>query len=112
MNNLEDDLYYIYEKVLDAVMTWPKNTSVPTTTRPLRRNRRASSSDQGPSLDSWGIQLRLPGHHTLEEEIGHAFHLASISILAVLVAGVSRFYSLYLFIGHYKAFNDCLKSLG
>lgn len=87
INDLEDDLFYIYEKVLDAVMTWPKNTSVPNTTRPLHRNRRASSSDQDPSMDSWGIQLRLPGHHTLEEEIGHAFHLASISILAVLVAG-------------------------
>ncbi|GAB1599919.1 uncharacterized protein LOC115214246 isoform X4 [Argonauta hians] len=78
-------LVYSYEKVLDSVMTWPKNSSLPSTPRPVERKRRAAIVD--PLLKKWDVEVRLPGAHTLEEEIGHAFHLASISILAVLVAG-------------------------
>ncbi|CAI9725237.1 Hypothetical predicted protein [Octopus vulgaris] len=85
MEGMQEHLIYVYEKVLDSVMTWPKNSSVPNTTRPIHRSRRAADVD--PIMEKWNVHVRLPGSHTLEEEIGHAFHLASISILAVLVAG-------------------------
>ncbi|XP_014770462.1 uncharacterized protein LOC106869300 isoform X1 [Octopus bimaculoides] len=84
MEGMQEHLIYVYEKVLDSVMTWPKNSSVPNTTRPTRSRRAA---DVDPIMEKWNVHVRLPGSHTLEEEIGHAFHLASISILAVLVAG-------------------------
>lgn len=93
---MREHLIYVYEKVLDSVMTWPKNSSVPNTTRPIRLRRAA---DVDPIMEKWNVHVRLPGSHTLEEEIGHAFHLASISILAVLVAGVNMHF--FLSIIHY-----------